>query len=305
MITPKVSIVTTNKNGAKFLRETIESIVAQDFTDYEHIIIDSESTDGSIEIMKEYPHLRWVSEPDESINDGFRKGFAMACGKYVMVMCVSDKYISNTWISRCLEILESDEEVSLVWGSALYMTESGDIDGVWFPWWLENEPLQKKDFFYFWLATAAYLPELNYCVRRDVYMKCYPPKVLGDYMSEENPFLMMVFYFNVSGYLPYYLRMFGHAGRIHAGQSSQRLSDMVDTSGKIYRKLVTGYALDLLMGRQKHYFRNGSSQIIGELSLLQRIFLPVAIAWAWLCFMTIRVVNVGRIKKALVSKMKL
>ena len=66
---PKVSIITVNLNNNIGLRKTIETTLEQNFTDYEYIIIDGGSTDGSVDIIKEFSDriTYWVSEPDSGI----------------------------------------------------------------------------------------------------------------------------------------------------------------------------------------------------------------------------------------------
>src|SRR5690554_2050988 len=82
----KLSIITVNLNNAAGLSKTIESVASQTFTNYEHIIIDGGSTDGSVAIIKEYEqkyngvpgHLYWVSEPDKGIYNAMNKGIKVA-----------------------------------------------------------------------------------------------------------------------------------------------------------------------------------------------------------------------------------
>ena len=85
---PKISVLTPNKNGSKYLEETIQSIKNQTFKDFEHIIVDSKSTDNSLEIIKKYPHIRYISEKDNGIAEGFDKALQMSKGDYIMQMSV-------------------------------------------------------------------------------------------------------------------------------------------------------------------------------------------------------------------------
>lgn len=92
---PILSIITVNYNNKNGLIKTLQSIKAQTYIDYEHIIIDANSTDGSKEVISEYsrttPHLiYWISEPDKGIYDGMNKGISQANGEYLYFLNSGD-----------------------------------------------------------------------------------------------------------------------------------------------------------------------------------------------------------------------
>lgn len=93
----KYSIITVNYNNKEGLHKTIESVIHQTFKDYEFIIIDGGSTDGSVEILKEYNNniTYWVSEPDGGIYQGMNKGIIRATGDYLNFMNSGDCFYSN------------------------------------------------------------------------------------------------------------------------------------------------------------------------------------------------------------------
>lgn len=80
---PKISIVTPNYNGAKFIEETINSIISQEYPNLEYIIIDGGSTDGSVDIIKKYEsHLTyWISEKDSGQSEAINKGLSKVTGE--------------------------------------------------------------------------------------------------------------------------------------------------------------------------------------------------------------------------------
>ena len=90
----KLSIITINYNNAEGLRKTLASVASQTYTNIEHIIVDGASTDGSVDVIKEYEnqlnithstiHLLWSSEPDNGIYDAMNKGIEIALGKRVV-----------------------------------------------------------------------------------------------------------------------------------------------------------------------------------------------------------------------------
>jgi glycosyltransferase involved in cell wall biosynthesis len=89
---PTLSIITINFNDAIGLSKTIESVLSQSFTDYEYIIIDGGSTDGSVDVIKSRTDLLtyWVSEKDAGIYDAMNKGIAAAKGEYCLFLNSGD-----------------------------------------------------------------------------------------------------------------------------------------------------------------------------------------------------------------------
>ncbi|MDB3932091.1 glycosyltransferase [Candidatus Pelagibacter sp.] len=82
---PLISIITVVKNNEKYLEETIQSVINQNFKNFEYIIIDGKSTDGTIEIIKKYNSIIdcWISENDKGIYDAFNKGLEIAKGNLI------------------------------------------------------------------------------------------------------------------------------------------------------------------------------------------------------------------------------
>ncbi len=93
----KYSIITVNYNNREGLRKTIESVIHQTFRDFEFIVIDGGSTDGSAEVLKEYDAQidYWVSEPDGGIYQGMNKGIRKAQGEYLNFMNSGDCFYAN------------------------------------------------------------------------------------------------------------------------------------------------------------------------------------------------------------------
>lgn len=92
----KLSIITVNYNDVEGLERTIQSVISQTFKDYEYIVIDGGSTDGSVDVIKKYAdHIDyWVSEPDGGIYQGMNKGLRQAKGDFVNFMNGGDSYHS-------------------------------------------------------------------------------------------------------------------------------------------------------------------------------------------------------------------
>lgn len=106
----KYSIITINYNHAEGLRRTIESVVNQTCKDYEYIIIDGGSTDGSVDVIKEYADKIdfWVSEPDKGIYNAMNKGIDHAHGEYLNFMNSGDCFYALTVLEEVKPLLTAD-----------------------------------------------------------------------------------------------------------------------------------------------------------------------------------------------------
>lgn len=264
-----ISVVTPSLNHGRFLRQTIESVAAQTFRNFEHIVVDGESTDGTVEILKEFPHLRWVSERDEHIVEAYAKGFAMARGRYIVQCCVSDGFLDPNWFRKCVDVLEKDDEVSLVWGFAQNMSEEGDLLNVSFQEFFADPPPQKRDCLALWLVSGFPLPEGNYCVRREVIRSRFPDARSNGWWRT-CPHLGFMYRFFTEGYSPYFIPVVANFGRSHHDQRSRRLSAVEKPAEAAYRKAVKEYGKSVLRGSTVHRFRDGTSQVIGQIQPHER-----------------------------------
>ena len=93
----KLSIITINYNNKNGLQKTIDSVISQSYKDFEWIIIDGGSTDGSKELIEQYSQYitYWVSEPDNGIYHAMNKGILRAKGKYLQFLNSGDAFHSN------------------------------------------------------------------------------------------------------------------------------------------------------------------------------------------------------------------
>jgi glycosyltransferase involved in cell wall biosynthesis len=94
MNNPKISIITIVKNGASTIERTIKSVLNQNYSNLEYIIIDGLSTDGTLEIIKKY-NINYISEADLGISDAFNKGLRLATGDLIGIINSDDYYQPN------------------------------------------------------------------------------------------------------------------------------------------------------------------------------------------------------------------
>ena len=105
----KLSIVTINYNNAEGLRKTMESVLAQTYTEIEYIIVDGASTDGSVDVIRELatrPTIKWVSEKDTGIYNAMNKGIRMATGEYIQILNSGDILAADDVTERMMAALE-------------------------------------------------------------------------------------------------------------------------------------------------------------------------------------------------------
>lgn len=117
----KFSILTINRNNAAGLEKTMRSVAAQTFKEFEYIVIDGASTDGSVEVIKglesELAHLKWLSEPDTGIYNAMNKAVRMASGEYVQILNSGDCLAAPDVTDRMLAELEKQGNPSMLYGN--------------------------------------------------------------------------------------------------------------------------------------------------------------------------------------------
>jgi glycosyltransferase involved in cell wall biosynthesis len=104
-----ISIITPCLNRAHFVQDAIQSVMEQNYTDFEHIIIDGGSTDGTLELLSKYPHLKVTSEPDRGMYDALNKGLAKIQGDIVGFLNTDDTYAPDCF----REIIRTFEDKSV------------------------------------------------------------------------------------------------------------------------------------------------------------------------------------------------
>ncbi|MDL2303402.1 glycosyltransferase [Dysgonomonas sp. OttesenSCG-928-D17] len=121
----KLSIITINLNDKAGLKKTMDSVLSQTFTDYEFIIIDGKSTDGSVELIEENKDkiAYWVSEKDSGIYNAMNKGIRQAKGEYLYFLNSGDALYANDVLEK---IFEGDPHEAFICGS-FYMEQEGKL----------------------------------------------------------------------------------------------------------------------------------------------------------------------------------
>jgi glycosyltransferase involved in cell wall biosynthesis len=196
---PLVSIITPSYNQARFLPQTIESVLAQDYPSLEYIIVDGGSTDGSLEIIQQNAHRLawWVSEPDQGQTDAINKGFAHARGEIFAWLNSDDTYHAGA-ITQAVEFMHAHPEAALVYGDADLIDEQGNIIGR-FPARQTSLPgllrgsvhiPQQASFFWarYWKQVGPLDPSFHFAMDYDLWVRLaklapllYTPRLLANF----------------------------------------------------------------------------------------------------------------------------
>lgn len=158
----RISIITPTFNSAETIRDTIESVLAQDYPDIEHIIVDGGSTDGTMSVVLSYANqlARVLSEKDEGIYDAMNKGIRMATGEFIGILNSDDFYATPEVLSLVVQTL-SHFRAEAVYGDLVYVdrNDTKKISRTWI-----SGEMNPEKFLYGWMV-----PHPTFFVRREVY----------------------------------------------------------------------------------------------------------------------------------------
>lgn len=128
--TPKISVVTPSFNCARFLRECIDGVLAQNYPNFEHVIMDGASSDGTVEVLKSYSHLKWTSEKDSGEAEALNKALRLVSGDIIYWLNADDVVLPGVF-QQVSDAFKCGHKI--VYGKALIIDESGATVGMRFP----------------------------------------------------------------------------------------------------------------------------------------------------------------------------
>ncbi|MDJ0588989.1 MAG: glycosyltransferase family 2 protein [Pleurocapsa sp. MO_226.B13] len=123
---PKISIVTPSYNQGKFIESAIQSVLEQNYPNFEHIILDNCSTDRTVEILQNYPHLIWESKPDRGQSDALNQGFRLATGDIIGWLNADDLYLPECF-EKTVKSFANSPESDIAYGDYRWIDEQGNI----------------------------------------------------------------------------------------------------------------------------------------------------------------------------------
>ncbi|WPP52621.1 glycosyltransferase family 2 protein [Catalinimonas niigatensis] len=119
----KISVLTPSYNTGDHLDRAIQSVLKQKYKNWEHIIVDGQSSDNTVEVLKKYPHLKWISEPDQGQSDAMNKAFAMSTGDIIVYLNADDWFEVGSFV-KVVEKFEVSPDIDIVIGN-YYMIKNG------------------------------------------------------------------------------------------------------------------------------------------------------------------------------------
>lgn len=164
-----ISIVTVTYNSANTLRDTIESVLAQSYTDWEHIIVDGGSTDSTADIVNEFAgryngRLKFISEKDNGIYDAMNKGLHMAAGDIVGILNSDDFFTTSKVLSRVAEAFNDEGcNFDAIYGDIMYVANNDKSRAVRY---YSSEGFKR------WKMRFGYMPaHPSFYCRRELYSR--------------------------------------------------------------------------------------------------------------------------------------
>ena len=126
---PLISIVTVTYNAAEVLGPTLKSVEEQSFADYEHIIVDGASSDGTLAMLsgRVNPRLEVHSKPDSGIYHGMNRGLDYARGKYVIFLNAGDRFASSETLRKYAEAALEADDPDIIYGDTVIVNQEGEV----------------------------------------------------------------------------------------------------------------------------------------------------------------------------------
>ena len=188
---PLVSVVTPSFNQGRFIRDTIDSVLSQDYADLEYWVIDGGSSDETQDVLKSYGHrLSWVSEKDLGQADAVNKGFRRAKGEIFGWLNSDDTYWPGA-IRKVVQFFQANPDISMVYGEAYNVDAQGKI--------IERSPTEGFD--YQRLAETCFICQPTVFLRRQVFEEVGPLDVTLHYCLDYEYWMRVGKRFRV-GYMP-------------------------------------------------------------------------------------------------------
>jgi len=215
----KISIITITYNSEDTIRDTIDSVLSQSYTDIEHVIVDGQSTDKTMDIIRSYGDKihKVISEPDKGLYDALNKGIRNASGDVVGFMHSDDVFASNSVVKTITEVFENFG-VDSMYGDLIYVNKN-DTNKLVRLW--RAGKFKTRKMLFGWMP-----PHPTFYVKRELYLKYGGFDLSYRISADYENMLRFLFRNKIS---TFYLPMFIVKMRL-GGESNRSLSNILKKS---------------------------------------------------------------------------
>jgi glycosyltransferase involved in cell wall biosynthesis len=167
---PMISVITPSLNSGTYLEEAVTSVLAQQYSNFEHIVVDGGSTDATLDILSRYPHIKWLSEPDRGQSDAMNKGFERSSGDIIVYLNADDYFKPGAFETVVAEMSGTSRFV-------MGQLEVLRLDGQGFV----NDPMTElKDMLRWWQPNAYCYNPAAYFYTREI------QELVGEFNVEDH-----------------------------------------------------------------------------------------------------------------------
>lgn len=219
---PKFSVITVVLNGAVTLRDTIHSVLSQQNADFEYIIQDGGSTDGTIDIIREFKDERivFLEKKDEGLYDAMNQALDLARGEFIAFLHSDDIYSSAFVLHKVSEVFDS-EQTEIVYADLKYVdrTNPARVFRTW-----KSGKFERNSFLWGWMP-----PHPAFFVRREMYLQYGKFNTDFHFAADYELMLRFMYRYSVSvAYLPDFVVYMKSGGKSNRNWRNRFLANRED-----------------------------------------------------------------------------
>jgi len=263
-----LSVVCINKNSGKYIGQSIRSFLSQDFADFDILILDSQSTDNSLEIIRGINSNKvkvFNLNSDVNHHEAFITGIKEAKSEFITLMTSTDGYVDNEWFSKAVNCLKNDKELSFVFANSLRRNKNNCLDKINQPFFSDFTIPEKENFLPFYLATRYHINELNLVISLDVVKKFLEDSQINTDAYLFDLYELLESWIVEHGYLGKHINTLANYGRIHDSSLTSKNLESFN------RKFIEGKQLlfkkkeiEIFKNLKNMKFYNRNSEIISN-----------------------------------------
>lgn len=127
--TKSLSVITVTYNASKTLPTTIDSVKRQTYSNIQHVIVDGNSTDGTLDLIREYANakIRWISEPDKGLYFAMNKAASIATGDYLCFLNAGDSFHSSDTVEKMMNSFNGVLRPDIIYGETAIVDTDGSF----------------------------------------------------------------------------------------------------------------------------------------------------------------------------------